>query len=251
MSNPSSLPTASAVFCDAAKSSYLVVITFVVMFIGVGQLSARAGLDTAQTVLMTAFTLAAPAQAAAMSILLSAGGAAGGAWLTALTAVVLINLRFIVMVASVMARLPRLSIPRTIATLGLLSASSFAVAFPRLVDNPPRRPALFVFFICLLCCVSAVLGAGLGHRMSTTVSPLLGALLGAVIPIYFATLLANQWKERALMLNAVAGAVLVPMAAPVLGSTSLLVVPLVFAAVTVALREKPFVAALRRRSADD
>jgi len=239
MSSQSPYPSASSVLWDAAKSSYLIVLTFVVMFIGVGQLSARAGLDAAQTVVMTAFTLAAPAQAAAMSILLSAGGAAGAAWLTALTAVVLINLRFVVMVASVMARLPRMSIPRTVATLGLLSASSFAVVFPRLVDNPPKRPALFVFFICLLCCSSAMLGAALGHRMSGTVSPLLGAVLGAVIPIYFATLLANQWKERILMLNAVAGGVLVPLAAPVLGSTSLLVVPLAFATLTVALRRRP------------
>lgn len=239
MSSQSPYPSASSVFWDAAKSSYLIVLTFVVMFIGVGQLSARAGLDAVQTMVMTTFTLAAPAQAAAMSILLSAGGAAGGAWITALTAVVLINLRFIVMVASVMARLPRMSIPRTVAALGLLSASSFAVVFPRLVNDPPKRPSLFTFFICLLCCGSAVVGAVLGHHMSGTVSPLLGAVLGAVIPIYFATLLANQWKERMLMLNAVAGGVLVPLAAPVLGSTSLLVVPLAFAALTVALRRRP------------
>ncbi|MBN2751383.1 MAG: AzlC family ABC transporter permease [Rhodospirillaceae bacterium] len=238
MSSESPLPSASAVLWDATKSSYLIVFTFVMMFAGVGQLSARAGLDVLQTGVMTALTLAAPAQAAAMSIVLSAGGAAGGAWMTALTAVFVINLRFIVMVASVMARLPRMSIPRTIGTLGLLSASSFAVAFPRLVDHPPRRPALFVLFLCLLCCVSAVVGAVIGHSMSGTVSPLLGAVLGAVIPVYFATLLANQWKERALMLNAVAGAILVPLAAPVLGSTSLLVVPLVFAALSVALRRR-------------
>jgi len=237
MSSQSPSSSVPAVFWDAAKSSYLIVLTFVVMFIGVGQLSSRAGLDALQTAVMTAFTLAAPAQAAAMSILLSAGGAASGAWITALTAVVLINLRFVVMVASVMARLPRMSIARTVATLGLLSASSFAVVFPRLVDDPPKRPALFVFFICLLCCSSAVFGAVLGHRMSGTVSPVLGAVLGAVIPIYFATLLANQWKDRALMLNALAGAILVPLAAPVLGGTALLVVPLVFASVTVALRK--------------
>ncbi len=238
MTSESSPYPARAVLREAARDSYLVVLTFVVMFTGVGQMSARAGLDALQTATMTALTLAAPAQAAAMSILASAGGAGGGAWITAITAVVVINLRFIVMVASVMARLPRMPVLKTIASLGLLSASSFAVAFPRLIDSPPRRPALYVAFICLLCCASAVAGATFGHRMSGTVSPLLGALLGAVIPVYFATLIAAQWKDRALMLNAALGALLVPLATPALGSASLLLVPLAVASASVLARRR-------------
>ena len=225
-------PSFGAVLRESFRDSYLVILTFVVMFIGVGQMSSRAGLDALQTVVMTALTLAAPAQAAAMSILISAGGSASTAWITALTAVVVINLRFIVMVASVLARLPKLSIGRALATLGLLSASSFAVIFPRLIDDPPRRPALYAGTICAMCSLSAVVGALIGNRMSGAVSPLLGATLGAVIPIYFAVLIAAQWKNRVLMLNAAVGAVAVPLAAPYLGSSALLVVPLGFATVT-------------------
>ena len=185
MTTDSSPQPALVVFFDAVRDSYLIIITVIVMFTGVGQMSARAGLDVMQTGAMTALTLTAPAQAAAMSILTASGsGAGGGAWITAVTAVVVINLRFIVMVASVMARLLRMSLPRLIATLGLLSASSFAVVFPRLIDSPPRRPALYVVFICLLCCSSAVLGAVMGHRMSGTVLPVLGAALGAAIPAF-------------------------------------------------------------------
>lgn len=225
-------PSFGAVLLESFRDSYLVILTFVVMFIGVGQMSARAGLDALQTMVMTALTLAAPAQAAAMSILISAGGSAATAWITALTAVLVINLRFIVMVASVLARLPKLSIGRALATLGLLSASSFAVIFPRLIDDPPRRPALYAGTICAMCSLSAVIGALIGHEMSGTVSPLIGATLGAVIPVYFAVLIAAQWKNRVLMLNAAVGAVLVPFAAPYLGSSALLVVPLAFAIVT-------------------
>lgn len=224
------LPSAWAVLREALRDSYLVILTFVVMFIGVGQMSARAGFDALQTALMTVLTVAAPAQAAAMSIL-SGGG--GGAWIAAITTVAVINLRFIVMVASVLARLPRLPVPRAVAALGFLSASSFAVVFPRLIDDPPRRPALYVGLTCLCCAASATAGAVIGQRMSGSVSPLWGAILGAVVPVYFATLIAGQWKDRMLMLNAGVGALLVPLAAPTLGSSALLVVPLAFAIVTV------------------
>ncbi len=232
-------PSLGAVLRESFRDSYLVILTFVVMFIGVGQMSARAGLDALQTMVMTALTLAAPAQAAAMSILISAGGSAATAWITALTAVLVINLRFIVMVASVLARLPKLSIGRALATLGLLSASSFAVIFPRLIDDPPRRPALYAGAICAMCSLSAVTGAVIGHEMSGAVSPLIGATLGAVIPVYFAVLIAAQWKNRVLMLNAAVGAVLVPLTAPYLGSSALLVVPLAFAIVTTLAGRRP------------
>lgn len=231
MTTEATPPPAWAVLREALRDSYLVILTFVVMFVGVGQMSARAGLDALQTALMTILTVAAPAQAAAMSILAAPGG--GGAWLAALTSVVVINLRFIVMVASVMARLPKLAVPRTVAALGFLSASSFAVIFPRLIgDAPPKRPALYVGLTCLCCALSATAGAVIGHRSSGAVSPLWGALLGAVVPTYFATLIAGQWKDKALMLNALAGAILVPLAAPALGASALLLVPLAFAVVT-------------------
>lgn len=241
MKPTSSLPGLPAVLLEAARDSYLVVLTFVVLFTGVGQLSARAGLDWIQTAVMTALTLAAPAQAAAMSILIAANGA-GGAWIAAIVAVGVVNLRFAVMVASVMARLPRMSIPRTVAALGLLSASSFAVIFPRLIGgDPPRRPALYAGCLCALCCVSAVCGAVAGHSMSTAIPPLAAAALSALLPVYFATLIAVQWRNRILMVNAVLGAILVPLASPLLGSSSLLVVPLAVAVAGVLLprRRKP------------
>lgn len=232
-------PPVRAVLRDALRDSYLVILTFVVMFVGVGQMSARAGLDALQTALMTILTVAAPAQAAAMSILSAAGGAGNTAWIAAITSVVVINLRFIVMVASVMARLPKLSVPRTVSALGFLSASSFAVIFPRLIgDAPPKRPALYVGLTCLCCALSATAGAVIGHRSSGAVSPFWGALLGAVVPSYFATLIAGQWKDKALMLNALAGAVLVPLAAPALGASALLLVPLIFAVVTTLARRR-------------
>lgn len=238
MTTEATPPSVGAVLRDALRDSYLVILTFVVMFVGVGRMSALAGLDAVQTALMTLLTVAAPAQAAAMSIL-AAGSGGGTAWIAAVTSVVVINLRFIVMVASVMARLPRLSVPRSVATLGFLSASSFAVIFPRMIgEAPPRRPALYVGLTCLCCALSATAGAVIGHRSSGAVSPLAGALLGAVVPTYFATLIAGQWKDKALMRNAFAGAVLVPLAAPLLGPSALLLVPLAFAVVTTLVQRR-------------
>ncbi len=65
MTTDSSPQPVLAVFFDAVRDSYLIIITFIVMFTGVGQMSARAGLDVMQTGAMTALTLAAPARAGA------------------------------------------------------------------------------------------------------------------------------------------------------------------------------------------
>jgi len=215
----------------------VVVLTFIVMFMGVGQLSAKAGLDALQTAVMTGLTIAAPAQAAAMQIL-GDGSLQSGAWAAAVVAVIIVNLRFMVMIASVLSRLPRIGLLRGIPVIGLISASSFAVVLPRLMSQPPKRPLLYCGLVGLFCSLSAILGAVLGHQMAASVPALVGAALGAMIPIYFATLIAKQRKDRNLMINALAGAVMVPATAPIFGSFALLIAPLVIAALSMMTEKK-------------
>jgi len=226
-SEPSVGETARLVLRDAL----VVILTFVVMFMGVGRASAEAGLSAVQTAFMTMFTVAAPAQAAAMQIL-DSESAGATAWVAAVVAVIIVNLRFMVMVASILGRLPQRGLAPSVGAVGLISASSFAVILPRLMGDPPRRPILYCGLVGLACSLSAVCGAVLGHQLATAVPVLAGAALGAMIPIYFATLIARQGRHRMLMLNALAGAILVPVAAPVLGSFSLIIMPLLVAALT-------------------
>ncbi|KAA5606122.1 hypothetical protein F1188_06755 [Roseospira marina] len=213
------------------RDALVVILTFVVMFMGVGRASAEAGLNALQTAFMTLFTVAAPAQAAAMQIL-DSDTAGATAWVAAVVAVIIVNLRFMVMAASILGRLPNPGVAKGIGAIGLISASSFAILLPRLMGEAPRRPILYCGLVGLACSLSAVFGAVLGHQIATAVPVLVGTALGAMIPIYFATLIARQGRHRILMLNALAGAVLVPLAAPLLGSFSLIVVPLVVSGLT-------------------
>ncbi|MEI2388036.1 AzlC family ABC transporter permease [Breoghania sp. JC706] len=227
----------ATVFRIAFGDALVVVLTFLVMFMGVGQISAEAGLSALQTAVMTSLTVAAPAQAAAMQILTS-DGAVAGAWVAAVVAVVIINLRFIVMVASVLGRLPETNFLRGLGGVGLISASSFAVILPRLMDKRPPRPVLYCGIVGLLCSSSAIIGAVAGHQLAASVPVIVGATLGAMIPIYFATLIARQKKMRALMVNALFGAVLVPLAVPTMGSFALLVLPLIVAAISMLIDQR-------------
>ncbi|MBZ8132425.1 hypothetical protein CLD20_03975 [Afifella sp. IM 167] len=221
----------------AAGDALVVILTFLVMFMGVGQLSAEAGLNAVQTALMTSLTVAAPAQAAAMQIL-GNEAVASAAWAAGVVAVIIVNLRFIVMVASILSRLPETSFWRGLGGVGLISASSFAVILPRLMDDPPPRPILYCGLVGLMCSSSAVIGAVAGHQLAASVPVLVGASLGAMIPIYFATLIAKQRKKRPLMLNAFFGALLVPFAAPFMGSFALLVLPLAVAAISMLVDQR-------------
>ena len=227
----------ATVFRIAFGDALVVVLTFLVMFMGVGQISAEAGLSALQTAVMTSLTVAAPAQAAAMQILTS-DGAVAGAWVAAVVAVVIINLRFIVMVASVLGRLPETNFLRGLGGVGLISASSFAVILPRLMDKRPPRPVLYCGIVGALCSSSAIIGAVAGHQLAASVPVIVGATLGAMIPIYFATLIARQKKMRALMVNALFGAILVPLAVPTMGSFALLVLPLIVAAISMLIDQR-------------
>ncbi len=244
MSSPSESPEAdepaasvATVFTIAVRDAAVVIITFLIMFMGVGQISAEAGLSALQTAIMTSLTVAAPAQTAAMQIL-NSDGAHAGAWAAAVVAVAIINLRFIIMVASVLGRLPSMNFIRALGSVGFLSASSFAVILPKLMDSRPPRPALYCGIVGALCSASAIIGAVAGHQLAASVPVIVGATLGAMIPIYFATLIARQKKMRNLMVNAAFGAVLVPIAAIEMGSYALLVLPLIVAGFSMVLERK-------------
>ncbi|WP_321336684.1 AzlC family ABC transporter permease [Breoghania sp.] len=238
-SNEADEQTASVatVFSIAIRDAAVVIITFLIMFMGVGQISAEAGLSALQTAFMTSLTVAAPAQTAAMQILQS-DGARAGAWVASVIAVVIINLRFIIMVASVLGRLPSMSFTRALGSVGFLSASSFAVILPKLMDSRPPRPALYCGIVGAMCSLSAIIGAVAGHQLAASVPVIVGATLGAMIPIYFATLIARQKKMRSLMVNAAFGALLVPLAAIELGSYALLVLPLIVSGISMLVERK-------------
>ncbi|MEF2074501.1 AzlC family ABC transporter permease [Consotaella aegiceratis] len=228
------MKTLRLVLADASS----VVVTIMAMFMGVGQFSAEGGLSALQTGLMTALTVSGPAQAAAAQMMAS-GGASSGLWLAAIMTVIVVNLRFAVLTASVLARLPDVGRLRSAPAISLITAGSFAVVLPRLMsDRVPQRPVFYCALVTTICTSSAVIGALLGHGLAGIVPAAIGLALSAIIPVYFATLIARMVRHRTLMANAAAGAILVPLAAPFLGSLTLLVVPLVIAAVSFLVERK-------------
>lgn len=215
----------------------MVVLTFLLMFTGVGHLSAQAGLSAPQTAIMTLFTVAAPAQVAALEML------SGGAWLSAILAAGIVNLRFMVMIAAVAARLPtppptaagRL---RQSATLGLLSASSFAVVLTRLGDAAITRPALYTGLVGAFCAAAAVAGAVAGHTLGTILPPILSTALTLLVPLYFTTLILRQRADRALLVAALMGGVAIPLIGLALGNLSILVGGLGVGAILMLLEQR-------------
>jgi len=202
-------PALRAVASVAARDSAVVVATFALMFSGVGELSRAAGLDLAPTALMTFFTVAAPAQVAAVQAL------EAGAWGAAVLAVLVVNLRFTIMAAALLSRLPAAAGRRRLAlALTFLSASSFAVVFPRLTtETDPsvrHRPVLYLALVGLFCALGATAGGIAGHAFAAVLPAILGAALAALIPTYFATHIARVWSRRDLIGSAALGALAVP-----------------------------------------
>lgn len=214
-------PEALLTAAQAGRDSVVVVVTFLLMFTGVGHLSAQVGLSAPQTAIMTLFTLAAPAQVAALEVL------SGGAWLSAIVAAGIVNLRFMVMIAAVAARLPppEPSLPgrlRQSAVLGLISASSFAVILTRLGDAAITRPALYTGLVGAFCAAGAVTGSIAGHALGTVLPPDLGLALTLLVPLYFTTLILRQRKDRPVLVAAVLGGVAVPALGVAMGNLALL-----------------------------
>lgn len=215
---PDAVATARLAMRDAA----IVVATFLLMFVGVGHLSAQAGLSAPQTALMTLLTLAAPAQVAAVELL------AGGAWLSAILAAAIVNLRFMVMIAAVAARLPpfpanargRLALA---ASLGLISASSFAVVITRLNATRLARPALYTGLVGAVCALAALVGATVGHAVGAALPPALSTALTLMVPLYFATLILRARADRPLLAAALAGGLAIPALGLAIGNLALLV----------------------------
>lgn len=213
----------------ALKDSSVVVVTFLVMFCAIGQMSAQAGLSALQTLVMTLLTVAIPAQAAAMEMV------SHGAHLLAVVTVAIVNARFFVMVSSVLLQLPRGPLARQAAAVSFVSASSFAVIMPGLVGGRTGgRPVLYTGLVGGLCSASAGLGAVLGHGLIGTFPPAVSALLATMVPIYFVTFVSRQWRRPMLLANGLLGALLVPLLSPVLGGAALVIAPLAVAVLSVA-----------------
>ncbi|MDJ0930791.1 hypothetical protein [Breoghania sp.] len=106
------------------------------------------------------------------------------------------------------------------------------------MEKRPPRPLLYCGIVGGLCSGSATIGAVAGHQLAASVPVIVGVTLGAIIPIYFATLIARQKKQRTLMVNALFGAILVLLAVPELDSLALLILPLIVAAITMVVDQR-------------
>jgi 4-azaleucine resistance transporter AzlC len=194
-----------------------------------GVLARQAGFDTLQTIIFSLTTFAGSAQFAAVSII---GG--GGTAAAAIAAALLLNARYLPIGLSVAPWLPGSALRR--AAQGQITIDeSWAVSH---LGGGRYDPRLLV-------------GAGLSIYAAWVVCSIAGVLAGEVLdpetlgldaafPALFLSLLANQVRERRLLLAALGGAAI-----------ALVMVPLVPPGVPIVAAGVVCVAGLRRRPARD
>lgn len=218
------MTTPAREFLKGCRDALPVTLTFSVLFVVVGAHSQASGLDLAQGLALTALVFAAPAQMAATDLI------AQGAWLPALLAIVVINFRFLLMSASITPYLGKPPRSRLLASVQMLSASTFATSFIPLRENRLQHPLRYFLGVCAASFPTAILATGVGYLVQDTIPPWLQQTMTMVLPIYFVTFLARVWPKTRFLAAGALGLILTPVANSLLPGFGLIVTALVVAA---------------------
>lgn len=197
--------------------------SFSFLFLAVGGASRAAGLDWTESVALTVAVFAAPAQFAIVDLV------ADHAWLAVLITTTIVNFRFVVMSAALLPHFKGEGRMSLLTSIQFLTASTFAVAFPRLRSGRESAPLAYFLGVCFVSFPFAVIATGVGHAVADRLSGPVADTLRMILPIYFTTLVARVWPERRLLAAALGGFVLTPLLARLFGPFGL-----VAAALTVA-----------------
>lgn len=226
------MTTPAREFLKGCRDALPVTLTFSVLFVVVGAHSQASGLDLAQGMALTALVFAAPAQMAATDLI------AQGAWLPALLAIVVINFRFLLMSASITPYLGKPPRSRLLASVQMLSASTFATSFIPLRESQLRYPLRYFLGVCAASFPIAIIATGVGYLLQDTIPPWLQHTMAMVLPIYFVTFLARVWPKARFLAAGALGLVLTPVANSLLPGFGLIVTALVVAAVLILLEPR-------------
>ncbi len=178
-------------FLLGLRESAPVAVSFVISFFAIGALSRASELTLIQTVAMTGLVFAGPAQYAILSFFTS-----GASLPIILISVLVINFRFLIMAFNLLPVFRGVPRRYILPALPMLSASTFALTSMG-TDSKPSGWDNFQYYlgVCLGSFPVAVLMAAVGYVLSANLSPELTKTVPVILPIYFAVLLAKDWKK--------------------------------------------------------
>ncbi len=199
---------------DGAKSSFFqglreaipVGVSFFFLFLAVGVSSKAAGLTILHSTLMSLVVFAAPAQFVVLDLI-----GHNRPWLDILAATFIINSRFFVMAATLVPYFRETSLPRILAAIPMLSASTFAVPFVRFKQAADIRPFEYYLGVAAGSYPIAVAATVLGLLLVQNLPLWLHDMFKMILPIYFTTLLAKEWPKSRPLLAGLLGFVGTPL----------------------------------------
>jgi predicted branched-subunit amino acid permease len=196
----------------------------------VGAAASSAGLSSAQSLAMTLTTFAAPAQLAAIEMIHGGAGA-----FQIVTAVALVNLRFLFMAASLKHQLN--DTPRSLKLIGasMLTATTFAITSMKLSsEQPPKRNGEYFVGIGLAALSLAIVGTWFGSRLTAYVPSYVVTAVPVVTAVFLAARLATPRLTEKHGL-AFLGFLATPMVKPFFGPYAFIVVAIAIAIVAAGL----------------
>lgn len=198
------------------------------MFYAVGGLATEHHVGLIYTLALTAGVFAAPLQIVLLTHLQHAQALLE----TVLIATVIINCRFMLMSATLAPFVRRMSKWQQYLLLPMLSASTFAVMHAN-ADTKTSSWTPYAFGVCITAYSVAILATALGFESSQLImSPLFNDLIRMVLPCHFVILMAKKWPQIAPLAVTLISFILMPLAQPVLGQYTLLILPLSIGLIT-------------------
>ena len=220
-------------FQHGLRDSVPLGISFFFIFLAVGAASKAVGLTLGTATIMSLVVFAAPAQLAIFDLM-----GHHRPWLDILAATVIINARFFVMSATLLPYFRGTPLPRILAAMPMLSASTFTVPFIRFKQAADVRP--FAYYLGVSAGSYPVAGAAtaLGLLLVQDIPGWALESLKMILPIYFTTLLAREWPNRLPLLAGLAGFVITPFAEIAAPAAGMILTPLLVGGGLVFLEER-------------
>ena len=194
-------------FKAGAVESLGITVAFVFLFISVGALCFRGGLDFWQSVGMTALIIAAPLQ---IVLLNHVHGLT--LWMAFIFSLI-VNFRLVLMSAAMIPYLRDKTFIKVLFPLAVISASTFSIAFSEYKNNQHVHHFRYFLGATLGNYLAAVIATGVGFAIANGIhSVYVVDVLSMILPINFAILTAKYWPKWRPLVATLLGFLLMPLA---------------------------------------
>jgi predicted branched-subunit amino acid permease len=209
-------------FLSGCIDSIPICVSFGFVFFSVGSLCATYGFTSTQAAAMTATIFAGPLQ-----VFIVQSGESVTLW-GLLIASFLINFRFLIMASALSEKFRDVPLFQLLLSIPMLSASTFTLANRK--DEEPGS-ALFGYYLGVggVGMLVAIIATLAGTVVASRSDPFVTALVNMILPIHFTVLMAIGWPKLRPIIVTVVSFFLAPIAGHWLGSSQLIILPIVVA----------------------